>query len=128
MLPESVRFHGSANRSPEASPDTWKVLFRNDAGVREIKHVLSRDENCGELPRIGFAEPEFGTEVRLRVSAYEGPESMSGLLVCIRNDYGMVTFGAKLVKIVPVNIGIIELVFQSRDCPYGNSPTVGLPL
>jgi hypothetical protein len=113
---------------PKPKSDNWTVLFRNEAGVCEIPTVLSVDENCGELPRIGFAAPVFGSTVRVRVKSYDGPDCLRGFLFCARNDAATVMYGAKLVKVEQVNVGITELVFRADCDKWGNSPTITLTL
>jgi hypothetical protein len=108
---------------PAERTNTWKVLFRNEAAVAEIPNVIDVDEDCGELPRIGFAEPVLGSTVRVRVTSYHGPENLRGFLFCARDEQARVMFGARLVKVHEVNVGIVELVFQAPCDENGNSPT-----
>jgi hypothetical protein len=101
-----------------------RAFLRNESGVAEIPGVVRIDVHEGPLPAIGFSEPHYGARVTIVVSAYSGPDSLSGLLVFGDELRASVVWGARLIKCSPSNIGTTELVFQAESQDDVNSPMI----
>ena len=101
----------------------WEVFIRNVAGTVELPSVVGIDSESVELRRTGFAPPIYGGRIRVRVTKYVGPDDLSGMLVFRGQECGSaVVFGATLVRITEVTIGVTELTFEAPSQDNINSP------